>query len=156
LCWTLLDESHVFFDLDSAKAMGKQAELHVRSCRMLAAELLRRGRKVMMHTTLIAQKPTSSSIPPDLRDLAGLRMSFATSTTEMSVASLGDDVRNYPTLNPTTLQSDEHIGVAVARLATGSDLFTRLRVPFVDEDQADNVARQIVPDPEAPVIEPAR
>jgi S-DNA-T family DNA segregation ATPase FtsK/SpoIIIE len=145
LCWTLLDECHVFFDLDSAKAMGKQAELQVRSCRMLAGEMLRRGRKVMMHATLISQKPTSTSIPPDLRDLAGLRLSFATSTTEMAVASLGDDVRNYPTLNPVTLQGDEHIGVAVARLATGSDLFTRLRVPFVDEDQADEVARQTMP-----------
>jgi S-DNA-T family DNA segregation ATPase FtsK/SpoIIIE len=145
LCWCLLDESHVFFDVESAKAMGKQAELHVRSCRMLAGEMLRRGRKVMFHTTLIAQKPTSSSIPPDLRDLAGLRLSFAASTTEMSVASLGDDIRNYPTLNPTTLQGDEYIGVAVARLATGSDLFTRLRVPFISEDQADEVARQIRP-----------
>src|SRR5262249_27165268 len=135
--------SHVFFDIESAKAMGKVAEGQVRSCRMLAGELLRRGRKVMMHTTLIAQKPTSSSIPPDLRDLCGLRLSFATSTTEMSVASLGDDVRNFPTLNPTTLQGDEYIGVAVARMATGSDLFTRLRVPFVDEDQADEAARQI-------------
>jgi S-DNA-T family DNA segregation ATPase FtsK/SpoIIIE len=108
---------------------------------MLAGEMLRRGRKVMFHTTLIAQKPTSNSIPPDIRDLAGLRLSFACSTTEMAVASLGDDIRNYPTLNPTTLQADEHIGVAVARLATGSDLFTRLRVPFVDEDQADAAAR---------------
>jgi S-DNA-T family DNA segregation ATPase FtsK/SpoIIIE len=143
LCWVLLDESHVFFDIESAKALGRDVEKHVRSCRMLAGELLRRGRKVMMHTTLIAQKPTSSSIPPDLRDLAGLRLSFACSTTEMAVASLGDDIRNYPTLNPTTLQPDEYIGVAVARMSTGSDLFTRLRVPFVDEDLADEVARQI-------------
>jgi DNA segregation ATPase FtsK/SpoIIIE, S-DNA-T family len=154
LCWTLLDECHVFFDIESAKALGKQVESQVRSCRMLAGELLRRGRKVMFHTTLIAQKPTSSSVPPDLRDLAGLRLSFAASTTEMAVASLGDDIRNYPTLNPTTLQGDEYIGVAVARLATGSDLFTRLRVPFVDEGQADEVARSVgnLPDASAGLV----
>ena len=141
MCWSLIDECHVFLDIDSGRALGKQAEQQVRSCRMLIGELLRRGRKVMMHTTLIAQKPTSSSIPPDLRDLAGLRMSFAASTNEMAVASLGDDIRSFPTLNPTGLQGDENIGVAVARLVTGSDLFTRLRVPFVTEDQADAVAR---------------
>jgi len=145
LCWVLLDEAHVFFDLDSAKAIGKEAEQQVRSCRMLAGELLRKGRKVMCHTSLVAQKPTSSSIPPDLRDLAGLRLSFATSTTEMAVASLGDDIREYKSLSPVALQSDDYIGVAVARMVTGSDLFTRLRIPFVDEGQADAAARSQIP-----------
>jgi S-DNA-T family DNA segregation ATPase FtsK/SpoIIIE len=139
--WVPIDESSVYLDLETAKALGKEAEQHVRAMRGLVGGMLRRGRKVLYHVTLMAQKCSSSSIPPDLRDLAGLRLAFGCPTTENAVAVLGDDIRTYPTLSPTSLQGDEHAGVTVARLRTGADPYTRLRVPFVDEDQADELAR---------------
>jgi hypothetical protein len=54
-------------------------------------------------------------------------------------------LRQFPSLSPTGLQGDEHIGVATVRMKTGADPYTRLRVPYVDEDQADEVARQVSP-----------
>lgn len=141
LVWVPIDESSVYLDLESAKAMGKDAEQNVRAIRALVKNMQQRGRKVLYHVTLMAQKCTSMSIPPDLRDLAGLRLSFGVATVEMAIAVLGDDVRTHPSLSPTQLQGDEHVGVAVARLATGADPYTRLRIPYVDEDQAAAVAR---------------
>lgn len=141
LVWIPVDESHQYLDLETAKALGKEAEQHVRAIRGLVGNMLRRGRKVLFHVTLMAQKCSSSSIPPDLRDLAGLRLAFGCPTTENAVAVLGDDIRTYPALSPTGLQGDEHIGVTVARLKTGADPYTRLRVPFVDERQVEDVAR---------------
>jgi DNA segregation ATPase FtsK/SpoIIIE, S-DNA-T family len=142
LIWVPIDECHQYLDLETAKALGKEAEGHVRAIRALAGNMLRRGRKVLFHVTLIAQKCSSTSIPPDLRDLAGLRLAFGCPTTENAVAVLGDDIRQYPTLSPTGLQGDEHVGVATARLRTGADPFTRLRSPYVDEHQAVTVARE--------------
>lgn len=141
LLWVPVDECHQYLDLESARAAGKDVERQVRACRALLGELLRKGRSVLVHTTLIAQKCTSSSIPPDLRDLAGLRLCFAVQTTESAVSVLGDDIRRFDSLSPTLLSGDEFVGVGTAQLKTGSDPYTRLRIPFVAEDQADNVAR---------------
>ena len=141
LLWVAVDECHSYLDIESAKAMGKDAERQVRACRMLLGQLLRKGRSVMVHTTLIAQKATSTSIPTDLRDLAGLRICFGVQTLESGIAVLGEDLRRYESASPTLLQGEEYAGVATVRLATGADPYTRLRVPFVDEDQADNIAR---------------
>jgi DNA segregation ATPase FtsK/SpoIIIE, S-DNA-T family len=142
LVWVPIDESSVYLDLEAAKAIGKEAEAHVRAIRGLVVSMLRRGRKALFHVSLFAQKCSTTSIPPDLRDLAGLRLAFGCPTTENAVAVLGDDIRSYPTLSPVRLQGPEHIGICVARLATGSDVYTRLRIPYVTEDQADDVARQ--------------
>jgi DNA segregation ATPase FtsK/SpoIIIE, S-DNA-T family len=140
LVWVPVDESSVYLDLESAKALGKDAEQNVRAIRALVKNMQQRGRKVLYHVSLLAQKCTSNSIPPDLRDLAGLRLSFGVATTEQAISVLGDEVRTYPSLSPVQLQEDEHVGVAVARLKTGADPYTRLRIPFVDEDQAAAVA----------------
>jgi S-DNA-T family DNA segregation ATPase FtsK/SpoIIIE len=141
LLWVVVDECHQFLDIESAKALGKDAERHVRVCRMLLGQLLRKGRSVMVHTTLVAQKATSTSIPTDIRDLAGLRVCFGVATTESGVAVLGEDLRRYDSVSPTLLQGEGYEGVATVRLSTGADPYTRLRVPFVDEDQADDVAK---------------
>jgi S-DNA-T family DNA segregation ATPase FtsK/SpoIIIE len=142
LLWVAVDECHQFLDIESAKALGKDAERQVRTCRMLLGQLLRKGRSVMVHTTLVAQKATSTSIPTDLRDLAGLRVCFGVATTESGVAVLGEDLRRFDSVSPTLLQGEGYEGVATVRLSTGADPYTRLRVPYVDEDQADDVARK--------------
>lgn len=140
MVWVPVDESSVYLDLEAAKAHGKDAEAQVRAIRTLVTGMLRRGRKVMFHTTLLAQKCTSTSIPPDIRDLAQLRMCFGVTTIESGIAVLGDDLRQFPTVSPTGLQGDEHVGVCAARLKTGADPYVRLRIPFVTEDQAEKVA----------------
>ena len=36
-----------------------------------------------------------AGLPPDLRDLCGLRWCFGVATTETAVAALGDDIRQF-------------------------------------------------------------
>lgn len=153
LLWVPVDESSVYLDLESAKALGKEAEAQVRAIRGLVMGMMRRGRKALVHVTLLAQKATSSSIPPDIRDLAGLRLCFGVATTEAGIAVLGDDLRQYPSLSPTGLQGDEHVGVATVRLKTGADPYTRLRIPHVGEDLADAVAREVSPVSPVPALQ---
>jgi S-DNA-T family DNA segregation ATPase FtsK/SpoIIIE len=142
LVWVAVDECSQYLDLEGAKPLGKDAERQVRQCRALLTQMLRKGRSVMFHVSLVAQKATSTSIPTDMRDLAGLRACFGVQTLESGIAVLGEDLRRYESASPTLLQGEEYAGVATVRLATGADPYTRIRVPFVDEDQADDVARQ--------------
>jgi len=141
LIWVAVDECSQYLDLEAARSLGKDAERQVRQCRALLTQMLRKGRSVMFHVSLVAQKATSSSIPTDMRDLAGLRACFGVQTLESGIAVLGEDLRRYESASPTLLQGEEYAGVATVRLATGADPYTRLRVPYVDEDQADELAR---------------
>lgn len=142
LRWLLVEESPFFLDLDAVKGDPKREKL-VRACRGLLAAMLRRGRAPLHHTTLIAQKGTGSSgMPPDIRDLCGLRWSFGVSTTEAAVACLGDDVRKYESLSPVLLQGAEHVGVATALIPTGMDPFTRIKFPVIGDDLAARTAVQ--------------
>lgn len=142
LRWLLIEEAAVYFDLDAVKG-DRDRERRVRACRGLTAQLLRRGRAPMHHTTLIVQKPVGAGgLPPELRDLCGLRWCFGVATMETAVAALGDDLRQFPAMNPTLLQGAEHVGVATALLRTGLQPYTFLKFPEVGEDLADKVARQ--------------
>jgi DNA segregation ATPase FtsK/SpoIIIE, S-DNA-T family len=141
LVWVCVDECSSYLDLEAAKALGREVEKQVRACRMLLTEMLRKGRSVMYHTSLFAQKATSGSIPTDIRDLAGLRACFQVPTLESGIAVLGEDLRRYESASPTMLQGEQFAGVATVRLATGTDIYTRLRAPDVSEHQADEVAK---------------
>jgi len=108
-----------------------------RRCIALTGELIRKGRSVMCLTILATQKTTGDSIPTSLRDNSGLAVSFALKTTESSVAALGDAIREYPGYSPTLLrETPGGIGTAVVTLTTGTDPFTRLRVPEITEQWA--------------------
>lgn len=96
----------------------------------------------MVHVTLISQKPTSTSIPTEIRDLAQLRWCFGVSTLDSAVACLGDDIRQYDTMQPTQLQDDSMVGVGTALLKTGTSPYTHIRFPAVGDDLADDVVRQ--------------
>jgi hypothetical protein len=66
-----------------------------------------------------------------------LAVSFALKTTESSVAALGDAIREYRGYSPTLLRETPNgIGTAVVTLSTGTDPFTRLRVPQLTEQWA--------------------
>ena len=92
------------------------------------------GAGTLCLTILATQKTTGDSIPTSLRDNSGLAVSFALKTTESSVAALGDAIREYPGYSPTLLRETPNgIGTAIATLTTGTDPFTRLRVPEIAE-----------------------
>jgi len=131
----VIDEAHTYFDTDAVKG-DRQAEAHVRTCRALVGQLVRKGRSVLMLTVLATQKPTADSIPTAIRDNSGLSLSFAVKTRDAAVAALGDQIREYPSYCPTTLQDPAYVGVATARLRTGHDPYVRLRVPEITEAEA--------------------
>jgi DNA segregation ATPase FtsK/SpoIIIE, S-DNA-T family len=130
---TVIDECQTY--LDVAQHKGDRAlEGLARRCIALTGELIRKGRSVLCLTILATQKTTGDSIPTSLRDNSGLAVSFALKTTESSVAALGDAIREYPGYSPTLLRETPNgIGTAVATLTTGTDPFTRLRVPEITE-----------------------
>ena len=133
---TVIDECQTYLDL--AQHRGDRAlESLARRCIALVGELIRKGRSVLCLTVLATQKTTGDSIPTSLRDNSGLAVSFALKTTESSVAALGDAIREYPGYSPTLLRETPNgIGTAVATLTTGTDPFTRLRVPEITEQWA--------------------
>jgi S-DNA-T family DNA segregation ATPase FtsK/SpoIIIE len=131
----VIDECHSFFDLEAVKG-DKDAEAHVRTCRTLAGQLVKKGRSVLMLTILITQKQTGDAIPTAIRDNCGFGVSFAVKTKDAAVASLGDHIREYPSYCPTTLQDPAYVGVCTASLRTGQDPFVRLRVPEITEEAA--------------------
>ena len=133
---TVLDECHTYLDIAQHKG-DRAMETLARRCISLVAELIRKGRSVLCLTILATQKTTGDSIPTSLRDNSGSAISFALKTTESSVAALGDAIREYPGYSPTLLrETPSGIGTAVTTLTTGTDPFTRLRVPEITEPWA--------------------
>lgn len=130
---TVIDECQTYLDI--AQHRGDRAlESLARRCIALVGELIRKGRSVLCLTILATQKTTGDSILTSLRDNSGLAVSFALKTIESSVAALGDAIREYPGYSPTLLRETPNgIGTAVVTLATGTDPFTRLRVPEITE-----------------------
>jgi DNA segregation ATPase FtsK/SpoIIIE, S-DNA-T family len=136
LLLTVVDECQTYLDI--AQHRGDRAtESLARRCIALIGELIRKGRSVLCLTILATQKTTGDSIPTSLRDNSGLAVAFALKTTESSVAALGDAIREYPGYSPTLLRETPNgIGTAVVTLTTGTDPFTRLRVPQLTEQWA--------------------
>ena len=133
---TVIDECQTYLDLAQHKG-DRATENLTRRCIALTGELIRKGRSVLCLTILATQKTTGDSIPTSLRDNSGLAVSFALKTTESSVAALGDAIREYPGYSPTLLRETPNgIGTAVTILTTGTDPFTRLRVPEITEHWA--------------------
>lgn len=142
LRWLLVDEAHWYTDEAGAKGDAKRTK-QVQACRSLLTQLLRRGRAPMHHTSLLAQKPTTTGgLPPDLRDLAGLRWCFGVATVETAAACLGDDIRQYASMSPTLLQGADHVGTATVLLPTGQSPYTMVKFPSIGEDLADRIASE--------------
>jgi len=162
LQWWLMEEAPFYFDEQIHKG-SKARQDQVGRIKGLAGALLRRGRAPLFHGTLIAQKGTGTGgLPPDLRDLCGLRWSFGVATTDAAVAVLGDDIRKYETMSPTLLQGPEHVGIASVLLRTGTSPYTLVKFPEVGQARADQAAealaargRVVVPD-DASALVPVR
>jgi DNA segregation ATPase FtsK/SpoIIIE, S-DNA-T family len=135
LLFLVVDEAQTYLDEGMAKG-DRQAEAHVRTCRAMLGQLVRRGRSVMVFTLILAHKPTTDSVPSFISANAGLRLCFGVQTIDAAVSVLGDTIRQYPTTSPVTLQDPESVGVLTAQLRTGTDPYVRLRVPEVTEEAA--------------------
>lgn len=143
LQWVLIEEAPFYFDEQIHKG-SKARQDQVGRIKGLAGALLRRGRAPLFHTTLIAQKGTGTGgLPPDLRDLCGLRWSFGVATTDAAAAILGDDIRKHETMSPTLLQGPEHVGIASVLLRTGTSPYTLVKFPEVGQDRADEAAASL-------------
>lgn len=132
----LIDECQQFLDVASYKG-DKDMEAMARRCVALAAELIRKGRSAMFVTILATQKPTTDSIPSTCSANAGISLCFGVKTVEAAASVLGPDIREYGSVSPVGLRDDSMVGVLTSTLATGSDPFTRIRVPgFTEADIA--------------------
>jgi S-DNA-T family DNA segregation ATPase FtsK/SpoIIIE len=135
LAVTVLDECQSYFDLTMVKG-DRQLEPKVRRAIFLTSSLIRRGRSVMMLTIPATQKPTTDSLPSSIRDNCPVSLCFAVKTMDAAKATLGQAIADFPSYSPLTLQGPEYAGCCTATLRTGQDPFTRLRGPWVGEDQA--------------------
>src|SRR6266487_2909020 len=139
LLFLVVDEAQSYLDEGMVKG-DRQAEAHVRTCRAMLGQLVRRGRSVMLFTLIMAHKPTTDSVPSFISANAGLRLCFGVQTIDAAVSVLGDSIRQYPTVSPVTLQNPESVGVLTAQLRTGADPYVRVRVPEVTEEAAERRA----------------
>jgi DNA segregation ATPase FtsK/SpoIIIE, S-DNA-T family len=144
LLFLVVDEAQTYLDEGMVKG-DRQAEAHVRTCRAMLGQLVRRGRSVMLFTLIMAHKPTTDSVPSFISANAGLRLCFGVQTIDAAVSVLGETIRQYPTVSPVTLQDPESVGVLTAQLRTGTDPYVRLRVPEVTEEAAERRALETVP-----------
>ncbi|MFE5208794.1 cell division protein FtsK [Streptomyces sp. NPDC056600] len=140
--WVVLviDEAHTYFrdHKGSDKESKHLAALAAENAR-LVEELVKKGRSVGILVLLATQKSTGDAIPTFIRDVCPVGMSFAQKTAEASVAALGDDIRQWPDVIPTTLQNPAYVGVAVMN-SPGRAGFTRVRTPYVPERHAARIA----------------
>lgn len=95
----------------------------------------------MMLTLVATQKPTTDSLPSSIRDNCPISLCFGVRTVDAAAATLGTEIRRYESYSPVTLADPAYAGCCTATLKTGQDPFTRLRGPYVTEDQAAEVAR---------------
>ncbi|MGW0751888.1 hypothetical protein [Streptomyces sp. NPDC002587] len=63
------------------------------------------------------QKATGEAIPTSIRDVCSAAHSCYQRTTEASVAAIGDDIRNWPDMDPINLQGSQCSGTG----APGTD-----------------------------------
>lgn len=158
LAVTVLDECQSYLDLTAVKG-DRQLEPKVRRAIFLTSSLIRRGRSVMMLTVPATQKPTTDSLPSSIRDNCPISLCFGVKTIDAAAATLGTSIRDYPSYSPVTLADPAYAGCCTVTLKTGRDPFTRLRGPYLTEDQAAEVAAasaRLRRDPSAtlPVIVP--
>ena len=136
---TIMDECQSFLDLTAVKG-DKDLEPKVRRIIFLMSSLVRRGRSVLFLTVVATQKPTTDSLPSSIRDNCPVSLCFGVKTLDAAAATLGSAIRQYESYSPVTLADPAYAGCCTATLKTGRDPFTRLRGPYVTEDQAADAA----------------
>jgi S-DNA-T family DNA segregation ATPase FtsK/SpoIIIE len=130
----VVDESHTFVT-GAARKDREACESNIWHLTKLAKE----GRSRGFLTVFVTQKQTADAIPTAIRDVCQVGISFGVRTMDGAVAALGDDIRQYPDIAPTTLIGQEWTGVAVMRLPDRAG-YHRVRTPYVTEADAAQLA----------------
>jgi hypothetical protein len=122
--FAVIDECQTFLDprqlvTKEKKAIG--AEIHA-----AVNYVVRKGRSAGVISILATQKPTSDSLPTDIRDNASLRVCFGVQSAYAAAAVLGDEWRGNDCASP--LGAPTGIGVAAV-----DGRFCRFRAPYVSE-----------------------
>lgn len=137
------DECHTFFDMPPSGKANEEKRAKIQELISICAQLVKKGRSVMMLSMFITQKQTGDAIPTAIRDNCAVGASFATRTRDAAVAGLGEGIRDYPALCPTGLKErPTYQGVCTAALGDGEEDFTRSRIPHITEDQLGQRARE--------------
>ena len=139
----IVDEAHTYLEeiraSNTDKETKRQAELTAEN-RRLVMDLVKKGRSVGIWVVLATQKSTADAIPTAIRDVCPSLMSFAQTTMAAAVAALGEDVREYPSASPVELQGEAYVGVMTVK-TQGQRGFTRVRTPYVTEEDQARIAR---------------
>jgi DNA segregation ATPase FtsK/SpoIIIE, S-DNA-T family len=131
---TVVDECHTFFNERAAGGDRKRKEQYLR-LQSLGGDLVKKAGSVMMITIYATQKQSGDAIPTAIRDNCTVGISFAVKNREVAVVGLGDGIRDYPSLCPSTIRErPTYIGVCVAALPDGREEFIRLRIPDVPDE----------------------
>jgi S-DNA-T family DNA segregation ATPase FtsK/SpoIIIE len=133
LVLVVVDESHTYV----TGASRKDRELCESNVWYLT-KLAKEGRSRGFLIVFVTQKQTADAIPTAIRDVCQVGLSFGVRTMDGAVAALGDDIRQYPEIAPTSLLGREWTGVAVMRLPDRAG-YHRVRTPFVSEADAAQV-----------------
>jgi len=126
----VLDEAQRYLDATVAKR-DKDLERLIGQIQQMAGDIVRQGRSVLMFLILATQKATTDSLPSQIRDNAALSLALSQKTTDAAAAALGSEIRQYESFSPTTLQGPEYTGCAIATMRSGTDPYTRLKLPGV-------------------------
>lgn len=132
----VLDECDYFLNATAHKG-DRDAEDRARRLAQLVSSLIRRGRSVLTLVILATQTGLAEAFGnSQVRNNCALSAAFAVRTRDAAVAALGDGIRDWPDVCPTTHQGPESIGVCTTTLRTGLAAFTRIRCPEVSEEAA--------------------
>jgi S-DNA-T family DNA segregation ATPase FtsK/SpoIIIE len=134
LVLVIVDESHTYV----TGAFRKDREVCDSNVWYLT-KLAKEGRSRGLVTVFITQKQTADAIPTAIRDVCQVGLSFGVRTMDGAVAALGDDIRQYPDIAPTTLIGRQWTGVAVMRQPDRAG-YHRVRTPYVSETDAARIA----------------
>jgi len=136
----IVDEAHTYFrDYKGSDPQTKKLAALAAENARLVEDLVKKGRSVGILVIIATQKATGDAIPTFIRDVCPVGMSFAQKTAEAAVVALGEDIRNWPDANPTALQDPAYVGVA-SMAHQGRPGFTRIRTPYVADDDAARIA----------------
>lgn len=138
-CQRYLDASDA--ELGKGKNRDTEAEKHVLTCQRHATQLVRQGRSVLVFLVLDTQRPNADSLPTSLRDNAALNLSLALKTRAACKMAMGDDITEFESFLPTTLQGEQFIGCGVANIRNGADPYLKLRFPHSTKRDLEEAAR---------------
>ncbi|WP_336605831.1 FtsK/SpoIIIE domain-containing protein [Streptomyces sp. BA2] len=140
IVFLIIDEAHTFFrDHKGRDEKSKRLAALAAENARLVEDLVKKGRSSGIVTLPLTQKATGDAIPTFIRDVCPYGLSFAQKTTDASVAALGDNIREWPDMDPVELQGPDYVGVLVMK-AHDRKGFIRIRTPYVSDADTARIA----------------